>query len=122
VLVVGGGDSAIESAVGLANQPGTAVTLSYRGARFERAKERNRAKLEAAVAHGRLRLLPESQVRSIREDAVELELQGARQLIPNDYVILRLGGEPPFAFLERLGVRIVKKDVPLPEAGQATVA
>ena len=122
VLVVGGGDSAIESAVGLANQPGTAVTLSYRGARFERAKERNRAKLEAAVAHGRLRLLPESQVRAIREGAVELELQGARQLVPNDYVILRLGGEPPFAFLERLGVRIVKKDVPLPEAGQATVA
>ena len=122
VLVVGGGDSAIESAVGLANQPGTAVTLSYRGASFERAKERNRAKLAEAVAHGRLRLVLGSQVRAIREDAVELEHEGARQLLPNDFVILRLGGEPPFAFLERLGVRIVKKDVPLPEAGEAAVA
>ncbi len=122
VLVVGGGDSAIESAVGLANQPGTAVTLSYRGASFERAKERNRAKLAEAVAHGRLRLVLGSQVRTIREDAVELEHEGARQLLPNDFVIVRIGGEPPFAFLERLGVRIVKKDVPLPEAGESAVA
>ncbi len=122
VLVVGGGDSAIESAVGLANQPGTAVTLSYRGAQFERAKERNRAKLDDAVAHGRLRLVLESRVRAIREDAVELEHGGTCHRLPNDYVILRLGGEPPFAFLERLGVRIVKKDLPLAGSSEAAVA
>ena len=57
MLVVGGGDSAIESALGLANQPGTTVTLRYRGAAFERVKERNRAKLDAAVAAGRVQLL-----------------------------------------------------------------
>jgi thioredoxin reductase len=122
VLVVGGGDSAIESAVGLANQPGTAVTLSYRGAHFERAKERNRAKLDDAVAHGRLRLVLESRVRAIREDVVELEHGGTCHRLPNDYVILRLGGEPPFAFLERLGVRIVKKDLPLAGSSEAAVA
>ena len=53
VLVVGGGDSAVESALGLANQPdGAEVTLSYRGNELKRVKERNRAKLEAQARRG----------------------------------------------------------------------
>ncbi len=55
MLVVGGGDSAIESALGLANQRGVEVTLSYRGERFDRIKDRNREKLDRAVAGGRVR-------------------------------------------------------------------
>jgi cation diffusion facilitator CzcD-associated flavoprotein CzcO len=53
MLVVGGGDSALESAIGLASQPDTTVTLSYRGQEFPRVKERNQEKLGAAVAAGR---------------------------------------------------------------------
>lgn len=122
VLVVGGGDSAIESAVGLANQPGTAVTLAHRGESFERAKERNRTKLEDAVARGRLQLLLQTQVRTIREDSVELDRDGTPLILPNDYVILRLGGEPPFAFLQRIGVRLVKKDLPIGGSEESAVA
>jgi thioredoxin reductase len=121
VLVVGGGDSAIESALGLANQPGTTVHLSYRGAEFGRAKERNRTKLDAAVGNGRLTLLLGSQVREVRAEVVILEVDGAPMILPNDDVIVRIGGDAPYAFLQQLGVRIVSKDVPLaPERASAS--
>jgi thioredoxin reductase len=113
VLVVGGGDSAVESALGLANQAGTTVTLSYRGEQFARIKERNREKLEAAAAAGRVRVVLQSQVREIRNDRVVLDVRGETELLPNDDVIVRIGGDAPYAFLERLGIRIVQKDVPL---------
>jgi thioredoxin reductase len=115
-LVVGGGDSAVESALGLANQPGTSVTLSYRGREFARIQERNRAKLERAVDTARVRLSLESEVREIRPDSVVLEQGGRRLLEPNDVVIVRIGGEAPFPFLERCGVRIVRKEIALAPA------
>jgi len=121
VLVVGGGDSAIESALGLANQPDTSVVLSYRGSDLPRLKERNRAKLEAAVAAGRVRILPESQVREIRPDVVVLDHRGRPHLEPNDVVIVRIGGEAPYPFLERLGVRIVRKEIALGPARAASL-
>jgi len=116
VLVVGGGDSALESALGLANQEGAVVHLSYRGASFERAKERNRAKLEAAVAAGRVHLLLESAVREVRGDVVVLEVAGEPTILPNDDVVVRVGGDAPYTFLQQLGIRIVQKDVPLAPA------
>jgi len=121
MLVVGGGDSAIESALGLANQPGTTVTLSYRGAAFARVKSRNRDKIDAAVAAGKVELLLESQVREIRREVAVLEHGGAPRLLPNDGVVVRIGGEAPYPFLERIGVRIVKKELALePEASART--
>jgi thioredoxin reductase len=119
MLVVGGGDSAIESALGLANQAGTTVTLSYRGAEFGRVKERNREKIDAAVDAGRVELLLESQVKEIRRDVVVLEHQGALRLLPNDGVVVRIGGEAPYPFLERIGVKIVKKELVLEPEGKA---
>ena len=122
VLVVGGGDSAVESAVGLANQAGTEVMLSYRGDAFARIKERNRTKLDAERARGRVSVLLESQVRLIRPESVVLDVAGQSRILPNDYVIVRIGGDPPFAFLRALGVRIVTKEValapPAPGAGK----
>jgi thioredoxin reductase (NADPH) len=118
MLVVGGGDSAVESALGLANQPGPTVTLSYRGAEFGRVKERNREKIDAAVAAGKVELLLESQVKEIRRDVVVLEHLGTLRLLPNDGVVVRIGGEAPYPFLQRIGVRIVKKELAIePEAG-----
>jgi len=114
MVVVGGGDSAIESALGLANQAGTEVILSYRGDRFTRVKDRNREKLDRAVAGGRVRLLLQSELREVRRDVVVIETGGATTIVPNDYVVIRIGGEAPYAFLERLGVQIVQKDVPIP--------
>jgi thioredoxin reductase (NADPH) len=121
MLVVGGGDSAVESALGLARQPGTVVTLSYRGDSFSRAKERNRTKLETAVAEGSVRALLRSEVRAVHEQEVEIEVAGKRSMLPNDTVVVRIGGEPPAAFLKQIGIRIVKKDVPLPQGEEAMV-
>ena len=116
VLVVGGGDSAVESATGLANQKGTEVLLSYRGEGFTRIKDRNREKIERAIASGKVRAMFGSQVLEIRPDVVALTIGGEATILPNDCVVIRIGGDPPYAFLERLGVRIVEKDVPIPQA------
>ncbi|MCC6430047.1 MAG: NAD(P)-binding domain-containing protein, partial [Gemmatimonadaceae bacterium] len=114
VLVVGGGDSAVESALGLANQPDTEVRLSYRGDAFSRVKPRNTDKLQRAIAEGRVIPMLKSEVREIRSDVVVMDVGGETAILPNDTVIVRIGGEAPSAFLEKLGVRIVEKDVPMP--------
>ena len=112
MLVVGGGDSAIESALGLSLQPGTTVTLSYRGDAFARAKERNRQRIAEAAGARRVTLLMPSEVREIRRDGVTLEQGGTTRILPNDAVVVRIGGEAPYPFLQRLGVNIVHKEIP----------
>jgi thioredoxin reductase len=121
-LVVGGGDSAIESALGLSNQERTQVTLSYRGTSLIRAKERNLAKLRTASASGRISVLLNSTVSAIHQDRVEMLVGGRATTLPNDIVFIRVGGEPPSQFLERLGIRIVKKDIAVEDAARADVA
>lgn len=125
MLVVGGGDSAIESAVGLGNQPDATVTLSYRGQEFPRVKERNRVKLDEAVSQGRVELLLGSRVTEIRPGVVALECVDGPRLLPNDYVVIRIGGEPASPFLQRCGIRFVTKEIAIEtepaqqEAGRA---
>lgn len=114
-VVVGGGDSAIESAVGLANQPDTTVYLVHRGTSFEKAKARNREHLQQAVAKGNLRLLLGAQVREIRDGEVLVTGTDGPIVVPSDNVIVRIGGEAPVAFLDRVGVRRVKKDLAIAE-------
>lgn len=108
ILVVGGGDSAIEAALGLSEQPGNTVSLSYRRHAFFRLKARNVSRLEAAQKNQKLTVLYQSQVRSIAADSVNLELQhdGARfeHVLPNDDVFVLAGGIPPYALLEQCGV------------------
>lgn len=116
VLVVGGGDSAIESAIGLANQPGTTVTLSYRGEAFTRLKDRNRARLDEAVAAKRLTVLLSSNIREIRNDVAVVDVGGLTQIVPCDDVIVRIGGEPATALLEQLEVKMVTKVLAPPAA------
>lgn len=122
VLVVGGGDSAVESAVGLSNQPGTTVTLSYRGGSFHRVKDRNRARLEKAVAGGSPRLLLNSRVIRIDEGRALLEAGGLEIDLPLDDVIVRVGGEPPAQFLDRIGIRRIRKDIPIVRSQAAAQA
>lgn len=120
VLVVGGGDSAIESAIGLANQDGTTVTLSYRGDAFTRLKDRNRERLDATVAARKLTVLLGSTVREIRRDVAVLDVAGTSTIVPCDDVIVRIGGEPSTVLLEQLGVQMVTKVLAPPERpGQA---
>ena len=109
VLVVGGGDSALECALMLSEQPGTTVTLSYRSQAFSRAKKKNRLKLENAGREGRIEILLESNVKSIAEEYVEIEQKGQLLRIANDAIIISAGGILPTGFLKELGIEIETK-------------
>ncbi len=109
VLVVGGGDSALEAAVALAAQPGTEVTLSYRSASFSRVKQRNREALDEARRAGRVQLLLESQVQAIEEGTVLLMHAGTLQALRNDAVIVCAGGSLPTPLLQRVGIEFETK-------------
>jgi thioredoxin reductase (NADPH) len=111
ILVVGGGDSAVEAALGLAHQKGNEVTLSYRKAEFSRIKERNSKRIQEAAQKGRVRLLFNSNPVEVRPGAVVLEIQGAKREIANDYVWVFAGGEPPNEFLTKVGVAIGTRDM-----------
>jgi thioredoxin reductase len=111
ILVVGGGDSAVEAAMGLAQQKGNRVTLSYRQAAFGRIKERNARRLEECRRAGSIELLLESQVREIRPDSVLIEVRGVKKPVPNDFVWIFAGGTPPNDFLRRAGVIIGPQDL-----------
>jgi thioredoxin reductase len=116
VLVVGGGDSAVESVLGLSRQEGTTVHLSYRGEAFARVKPRNRERLDAVVRAGRATVFLSTRIAEILPDAVILEGQGDPIRLPNDDVIVRIGGEPPAAFLDKIGVRRVVKEIAVGES------
>lgn len=109
VLVVGGGDSALEAATRLADQPGTTVTLSYRSASFSRARAKNRDKMNQAVEAGEITLMLESQVREIEPEAVRLVWRGEERRIPNDIVIICAGGVLPTQFLHEMGIEVETK-------------
>ena len=105
VLVVGGGDSAVEAALGLAAQPGNRVDLAYRKPDFFRLKTRNEERLRAAVRDGRLSVRLSTEVRAIGPGTVILDAGGAETSLPNDWVFVFAGGEPPYPLLQRIGVR-----------------
>ncbi|HED64060.1 MAG TPA: FAD-binding protein [Planctomycetes bacterium] len=109
ILVVGGGDSAVEAALGLSRQEGTEVTLSYRRESFTRLAARNEERLEAALSAGEISLLTSSEVTRIGEGEVELVQvrDGAgldRIRIPNDEVFVMAGGIAPIQLLQDCGV------------------
>ena len=109
VVVVGGGDSAIEAAVSIAEEPGTTVTLSYRGDAFSRSKAKNRKKLEKIMAEDRMRVLPKSTVKSITANSIHLQTEDGLAVMANDAVIVCAGGILPTGFLKTIGVEIETK-------------
>jgi len=109
VLVVGGGDSALEAAGSIAEQLGTTVTLSYRSEAFSRAKPKNRERVERMSGQGQLQVMLNSKVRSIAADSAEIEWNSARQLIRNDAVIICAGGILPTEFLKSAGIEMETK-------------
>jgi len=104
VLVVGGGDSALEAAVAISTQKGARVTISYRSEAFSRVKEKNRIALKNAEASGRLRVLLQSTVSSIEPDKVNMKYKEESVGIRNDTVIVCAGGELPTPLLKKIGV------------------
>jgi thioredoxin reductase/NAD-dependent dihydropyrimidine dehydrogenase PreA subunit len=114
ILIVGGGDTAIEAAVGLSLQPGNEVSISYRKNAFFRLKSRNEKAIQKAIVEKRVRAIFESEVKSIEDGHVVLDLSGTPQSIANDDVFIFAGGTPPFELLEKSGVSFNPEDRPLP--------
>jgi putative YpdA family bacillithiol system oxidoreductase len=105
ILVVGGGDSAVEAALGLARQRGNRVTLSYRREKLVRIKKKNEQKIAEALASRHIEAAFGTEVEAIEAAAVRLKVPGGVRELPNDYVFVFAGGEPPFELLRQMGVR-----------------
>jgi thioredoxin reductase (NADPH) len=109
VVVVGGGDSALEAAASVAELGTSAVTLSYRGDAFQRAKQRNRQRVEQASAQGRLKVLMSSGIEEIRADTVLVNHAQRVVTVANDAVIISAGGVLPNDFLRSIGIEVETK-------------
>lgn len=119
LLIVGGGDSAIEAAAALAAQPGNRVTISYRKQAFFRIKQKNEDRIAALQAENRVRVLFNSHVRKIEPGHATVEIQEdqtSRAIdVAADYVFVFAGGEPPYPLLKKIGIRFNGEDEPCPE-------
>ncbi|HKW75570.1 MAG TPA: NAD(P)-binding domain-containing protein [Terriglobales bacterium] len=122
ILVVGGGDSAVEAAMGLASQSGNQVTLSYRSERFSRIKERNVKRIEECMRSGKVRVLFNSSPVEFKPESVIIDMNGTRQEIANDFVWIFAGGSPPNAFLKKIGVGFGSRDMILEASKEAKQA
>jgi thioredoxin reductase (NADPH) len=109
VIVVGGGDSALEAAASIAELGDASVILSYRGDAFQRAKQRNRQRVDEASVKGQLKVLLNSQIREIRTDTVLLKQSGQEMNVANDAVIVSAGGILPNDFLRSIGIKVETK-------------
>jgi thioredoxin reductase/ferredoxin len=109
VLVVGGGDSAVEAAMSLA-EAGARVTLSYRGDSFKRTKQANQRKLAGMEAAGELAIHLGSNVVGFTADQATVRLSdGSEAVLPNRQAFVLIGADTPVAWLQQLGVRFVER-------------
>ena len=125
ILVVGGGDSAVEAAMGLAHQVGNQVTLSYRQEQFSRIKDRNARRLDECMRSAKLKVLFNSNPLEFKQESVVLDINGRTEEIPNDFVWIFAGGTPPNDFLRKIGIEFGTQDVTAEvstEAKQSTLA
>jgi len=105
VLVVGGGDTALETAIALVNA-GAEVTLSYRGTAFARPRPENVGQIEALARDGRLALRLGTEVREIRPHEIVLSGGDGTGTLPNDVVYTMIGREAPLGFFRRSGIPV----------------
>jgi thioredoxin reductase (NADPH) len=111
ILVVGGGDSAVEAAMGLAHQVGNKVTLAYRGGQFSRIKERNSQRIADCMKSGKIEVLFNSNPLEFKEQTVVIDVAGQQREIRNDFVWIFAGGTPPNDFLKKIGVGFGARDM-----------
>jgi len=109
LMVVGGGDSAIEAAIGLAHQEGNEVTISYRKENFFRLKARNESQIEKAISEKLLNVVFSSNPIKIEADSIALKTPDSELAIENNYVFIFAGGELPFPLLNSIGIEFGKK-------------
>lgn len=106
VLVVGGGDSAVEAGLALAEVPNVKVTLSYRGEAFTRIKTKNRARLAEAMAKRSITVALSSRIKQLTRDGVVIVSGEQETAFPNDAAIVCAGGELPTKLLQAIGVTV----------------
>jgi thioredoxin reductase (NADPH) len=104
ILIVGGGDSAVEAAMGLAHQPGNKVTLSYRKGEFSRLKDRNEKRIAEHIQSRKVDVLFNSIPTEFRVGSVSIDVGGEIREFDNDFVWIFAGGTPPSDFLKAAGV------------------
>lgn len=104
ILVVGGGDSAVEAAVGLARQKGNKVSISYRKSQFFRIKKKNEDRINLLIREGKVQPIFNSNLTEILPDSVRLKTDETMLDIPNDFVFVFAGGIPPFKMLREMGI------------------
>ena len=111
ILIVGGGDSAVEAAMGLAHQAGNKVTLSYRRGEFMRLKDRNQKRIDEHMKNRRLEVVFNSAPKEFQKGKVILECKDGIRELPNDFVWIFAGGIPPSDFLKAAGIAFGAKDM-----------
>lgn len=104
ILVVGGGDSAVEAAIGLASQKGNRVAISYRQSEFLRIKDRNAKHLQEY--RNKIEIIFNSNVKEITDANVTIETSDGLRTLDNDYVFIFAGGELPYEFLKKIGIAL----------------
>lgn len=107
ILVVGGGDSAVETAMLLCE--GNNVTLSYRKDKFSRIKPKNLENITKAIESKKLVVLLNSNLEEIKDETVDIRINDSVESIRNDLVYIFAGGELPTEFLNKAGISITKK-------------
>jgi thioredoxin reductase (NADPH) len=106
-LVVGGGDSALEGALSLADEPGTKVVLSYRGEAFGRVKPKNRQRIQEAEKSGAIKVMLQSKIKKIEPKTVTMIDKDGKQFdMPNEVIVVCAGGVLPTGFLKEVGIRV----------------
>ncbi len=116
VLVVGGGDSAIEAAVGLAGQPGNTVSISYRKVKFFRVKKKNEHRIEEQINLKKVIPYFDSEIKEVRPKSVVILQKDKEIEIPNDWIIVQAGGTPPFEMVREAGVAFGGDQISMAEA------
>src|SRR6202158_1968786 len=106
VLVVGGGDSAVEAACQLAEQSDAQVVISYRQQTLGKCREANRQKIQELIRTRRIHALMPSQVKEIRAKEALIEFSGKTRRLPNDFVLALIGGELPLEMLRGMQIAV----------------
>lgn len=109
VMIVGGGDSALEAALAIADEPGTEVSVSYRSDSFSRAKAKNREKIDQYSKDGKIKLYLSSNPKEIDDESITLAINDESIKVPNDGVIINAGGILPTGFLKQIGIQVDTK-------------
>lgn len=111
ILIVGGGDSAVEAAMGLAAQKGNHVVISYRKEDFTRLKDRNEQRLKEMIRRKTLEVIFNSRPVEVAPKSAVLDVGGERREVAADYIWIFAGGTPPKAFLEKVGIAFGRQDL-----------